>query len=134
MSKLSRTTLKVGRAFIAGLLVAGIVSVASRYGVTLMLSLIDSVSVWSIAYVLIYAIVLSMFALSVLYFYRQSVHGTRFAFKFSLALGELLMLLGALLIIWAIPSLIIYWFINPQHLKRAIQIAVFLLSLGILFF
>lgn len=40
----------------------------------------------------------------------------------------ILSFIAILLFLWAIPALIIYWTINPDNLKKAIKIAVFLSS------
>jgi hypothetical protein len=46
-------------------------------------------------------------------------------------LGPVVLLSGVLLVVWAIPALVIYWFLNPATPKRAIQIAALFLSTGV---
>jgi hypothetical protein len=40
----------------------------------------------------------------------------------------ILSLVAVLLFLWALPALILYWMINPDNLKKAIRIGVFLSS------
>ena len=49
---------------------------------------------------------------------------------------NILSLIAILLFLWAIPALILYWTINPDNLKKAIRIGVFLSSssLSIVFY
>ena len=44
---------------------------------------------------------------------------------------SLLLLLGALCILIGFPAIIIYWLTNPQSYKKAIQIGVLLISIGL---
>jgi hypothetical protein len=44
--------------------------------------------------------------------------------------GIIGMIFGIMCVIWAFPSLIIYWYLNPEFPERAIKIFALLISVG----
>lgn len=78
--------------------------------------------------------VILIFSLVTLFLFVCSFGPLLFTFRGIGLLGPsetfqaILSLVAILLFLWAIPVLIIYWTINPNNLKKAIRIGVFLSS------
>jgi hypothetical protein len=107
--------------------VAIVFAVVSRIGLPLTYYFFTSVSKWLVALFTLLALTLFVYSFGTVpyTFGGIGLPGPPMWIQY------LLSLVGVLLFLWAFPALIIYWIINPQNVKRAIKIGVFLSSSGL---
>ena len=124
----SRKVIRAIRSFLTGILIGILTSIVVRYCIPIIPEF-WSILAWGVLVILIYLVILLVE--SYYWLVRAYTRDMTLMMEMKKRIDTLKLLLGYFLIVWAIPTSLVYWIVSPQYPKKAVQLGVFFMSSGI---